>query len=76
MLILHSQERVEEARFVRAMEQQYIKKKQEELAAAAEVQSREVLSPVMAEVQTLLSKTGDSISALALENIAKWKLGN
>jgi len=34
----------------------------------------ETVAPAMAQVENLLSKTGDVVSHEGLENLAKWKL--
>ncbi|KAL7566936.1 hypothetical protein ACA910_017247 [Epithemia clementina (nom. ined.)] len=73
-------EKVEEDRYMRELERKYIEKKKAEMAqkmaAEEEEKFKDVIAPAMAEVEVLLSKTGDSVSHEALENIAKWKVGH
>lgn len=35
----------------------------------------EVVAPAMAEAQVILKQSGDSVSDVGLEMLAKWKLG-
>ena len=78
-LFMNIQEKVEEDRYMRDLERQYVEKKKaemaEKMAAEEEEKFKDVIAPAMAEAEVLLSKTGDSVSHDALENLAKWKAG-
>lgn len=62
---------------MREQEKKFIEKKRAEMAEHSKEEEmkvfEETVAPVMAEVQALLSKTGDKVSTEALENLVKWK---
>ena len=67
---------MEEDRYIRKLEQQFIaRKKEQKLAVEEQKTFDDLIAPAMAEAEVLLSKTGDSVSHDALENLAKWKAG-
>lgn len=73
------QEKVEEDRFMREQEKQYIARKKQEMASAMkeneEAVFAETIAPTMAEVSLILENSGDKqISDAGLEAIARWKL--
>lgn len=74
----HSQEKVEEDRYMRAQEEAW-KEKLRKLRAQAEAEKEvslhnEVVEPVKADIAKMLSLSGDKVSDEALEALAKWKL--
>eukprot|EP00522_Entomoneis_paludosa_P001790 CAMPEP_0172468170 /NCGR_PEP_ID=MMETSP1065-20121228/60836_1 /TAXON_ID=265537 /ORGANISM="Amphiprora paludosa, Strain CCMP125" /LENGTH=105 /DNA_ID=CAMNT_0013225517 /DNA_START=146 /DNA_END=463 /DNA_ORIENTATION=+ len=76
---LNKKEKVEEDRYMRALEQKYIEKKRaeatEKMHEKDEQLFAEEIAPAMAEAEVLLSKSGDNVSSDALESLAKWKVG-
>jgi uncharacterized protein YfeS len=72
------QERVEEDRFIREVEQQYFEKKKAELEREMVEQDlrkfEDTIVPAMAQAEILLQKTGDKVSEAGLEALARWKV--
>lgn len=73
------QEKVEEDRFMKAQEKEFIEKKRKKMAEKMHVEEeaifKEKVAPAMAEAQNVLKKAGGaSVSHDALEALAKWKL--
>lgn len=64
---------------MRDLELKYIETKkaemEKEMAAHEEKEFTQKIAPVMAEMEVLLEKSGDSISHDGLEALARWKLG-
>jgi len=64
---------------MRELEVKYLEKKKKEnvaaMAAHEEEEFKEKIAPLMAEVEVLLEKSGDSISHEGLEALARWKSG-
>jgi hypothetical protein len=78
-LIFSFQQKVEEDRFMRAQEQEFIEKKRaamaEKMHAEEVVIFTEKIAPAMVEAQSVLKKAGGvPVSDDALEALAKWKL--
>ena len=64
---------------MRELEVKYLEKKKKEnvaaMAAHEEEEFKGEIAPLMAEVEVLLGKSGDSISHEGLEALARWKSG-
>jgi hypothetical protein len=78
-LPLLEQEKHEEDRYIREQEKAYFEKKKAELEKKLHEEDlahfKEAIAPKMAEVSSLLKKTGDKVSDEALEALARWKVG-
>jgi len=76
---LLEQEKHEEDRYIREQEKAYFEKKKAELEKKLHEEDlayfKEAIAPKMAEVSSLLKKTGDKVSDEALEALARWKVG-
>lgn len=70
---------MEEDRYMRELEKKYIETKKAEKAVAMaeteETEFKDKIAPLMAEIEVLLGKSGDSISYEGLEALARWKSG-
>jgi hypothetical protein len=73
------QEKHEEDRYIREQEKKYFEKKKAELEKKLHEEDlthfKEAIAPKMAEVSSLLKKTGDNVSDEGLEALARWKVG-
>jgi hypothetical protein len=49
--------------------------KEQKMLEAEEKMFREQIAPAMAEAESALKKTGDSVSDAGLEALARWKVG-
>lgn len=81
--LLSTQERVEEERYIRKIEHDaYLRRKEKEEShkaemekSAAEAEFTKAMDASIEELFGVLAKTGDKISDMGIENIARWKLG-
>mmetsp|Transcript_22564 Transcript_22564/g.27193 ORF Transcript_22564/g.27193 Transcript_22564/m.27193 type:complete len:117 (-) Transcript_22564:865-1215(-) len=80
---LASKERVEEERYIKALEAEraaILKSKlRAEQAARSEEEAakhhEEFIAPLMAEAEAMLKEQGETVNHSALESLAKWKYG-
>ena len=78
LLDLNVQEKVEEDRYMREQEKQFIEAKKKSMAekmhAQEEAKFAEAIAPAMVEAEQLLKKSKDKVSNEGLEALARWKL--
>ena len=64
---------------MRAQEEKYFQRKKAEAKEAMKEEEaavfQDAIAPAMAEVDSMLKESGDSVSDAGLEAIARWKLG-
>ena len=69
---------MEEERYVRAQEKQFIDAKKKAMAekmhAEEEAKFSEAIAPAMVEAEQILKASGDTVSNAGLEALARWKL--